>query len=132
MENQRYKKIENNLESYYPKKESELKIIAQDLADGKIFCDRHLNDDIQLIPSVFMILALGGQNWADWMLHAKINFVYEYLDKAGPSFINGYPTFFSCGMLSENDTKKMLKFYEKILEMKKKKKEELDKMELEE
>ena len=131
-ENIKYKKIENNLEMYLPRKANELKQIAKDLIDGKIFCDRHIpKHDNHLVPSIFMVLALCGQKTIDFMLHYKISFVYEYLDKAGPRAINGYPIFFSIGMLNDKDTAKMFKYYEKLKELRDKEKKELESMELE-
>ena len=49
--------------------------------------------------------------------------VYEYLDKAGPTGINGKPTFFSCRLLNKKDTEKMFTYYEQY----KKIREEADK-----
>jgi len=129
--NLKYKRIEEDFRWYNPKKESELKDIARDLADGKIFSDRHLWESNQyLFPSVFMVIALADQRFIDNMQHAEISFVYEYLKDSGPTAINGFPIFFTCRMLNKKDSEKMFKYYDKILEMKKKQQEEIDKLEV--
>lgn len=130
--NYRYKKIENNLEIYMPKKQSELKDIAKDLVDGKIFSDRHIPEyDRHLTSMIFMVLALGGSKFASSMIDQKITFVYEYLNETNPRAINGYPTFFTLRMLNDKDTEKMFKYYDKIKEMKEEEQKKIDAMEIE-
>lgn len=124
----------------------ELKKIAKDISDGKIFCDRHCNPNMS-ISSIFMpILFMGIINWptedtrenklikiflkdkeADYKKRYEkwfknIGFVYEYLSEAGPLAINNYPMFFSCRFLSKEDTEKMLKYYDEYMKLK----EEID------
>ena len=53
----------------------------------------------------------------------NIGMIYEKKSKAGPRFINGYPMFMSCHIVSKSDTKKFLEMY-KEYEQKRKEFEE--------
>lgn len=72
-----------------PKTDSDLKKIAVDLYEGKIFTDRHIQgSEIQM---VFMPIALGAfQNVSEEELK-DLGLIYEYLDQAGPRSINNMP-----------------------------------------
>lgn len=98
---------------YYPKTDDELKTIAKDLLDEKIFSDRHAYEAPHLMASIFMPLAFMTKEQREQFLDAKPAFVFEYLDKAS-SAINGYPTFGSMQYLSEDDMKKMYTYYDKM------------------
>jgi len=47
----------------------------------------------------------------------NIGLIYEYLDQAGPTSVNGMPTFFSLKYLNISDAEKMFVFYEKYKEI---------------
>ena len=47
----------------------------------------------------------------------NIGMLYESYDKAGPRSINGFPMFFSCKIVSSEDTKKFWDMYVKYSEM---------------
>ena len=100
--------------SYTKKTDEDLKQIAKDMWAGKIFTDRHLKNDPQMISSVFMILALLDKKQLVKMEQDNINLFYEYLDKAAPRSINGYPIFFSMRMLDKNDAARMIDFYNEV------------------
>ena len=93
----------------------ELKQIAMDLYQGKIFTDRHLSKSEDAFL-VFTVLSLGGfSEFSDEDLE-DIGLMFEYLDKAGPRSINGYPMFLSLRLLNQHDTKIVFDFYKKIKE----------------
>lgn len=109
---------ENQVESAIPKTDQELRQIALDLADGKIFCNRHVPpNDSRMLLSIFMILSLM-ENANQWVRDAGL--IYEYLSEAGPRSINGYPMFMSCRKLNIEDTKKMFEYYNEILKYREK------------
>jgi len=140
-----YKKL---TESHYhnERTDDDLKIIAKDLYNQKIFSSSHIPEhSTHLINSIFMVLMFLSSNidWRDdsrmnklihiYLAHLEkdyakrydeyindIGFVYEQLDKAAPRGINGYPIFFSCGILSKKDTNRMFVFYEKYKELQEK------------
>jgi hypothetical protein len=94
--------------------EDKLKEIARDMAMGKIFCDRHIPiNQPQLFSQIFMtflFLDIGPETGESML---DIGLVYEYLDKAGPRSVNGFPIFHSCAVLLTDDAKKMWEYYEK-------------------
>jgi hypothetical protein len=95
------------------KTDEELKTIAKDLYAGKIFSDRHLSGPHE-ISMVFMILAFLDAEHIKKMQDDNIDFIYEYLDQAGPMAVNGKPTFLSARMLNKDETTKMFDYYKKI------------------
>ena len=96
------------------KTDEELKIIAQDLYTDKIFCDRHLRYPKSELNMVFMIILLMEKKDALKFQKEKPAFIYEYMNKAMPGSINGYPMFLSMQYLNQNDSEKMWKYHEKI------------------
>jgi len=100
------------------KSDKELKQIALDLHSNKIFCDRHLKQitkhDPHFIKMVFMPLVFMDGKELEKLRKRRVDFIYEYYDKAAPRNINGYPCFFSMRCLTENETERMFGFYNKI------------------
>lgn len=102
-----------------PKPNAELKQIAIDLFDGKIFSDRHIhNQDSHSIGMVFMPLILGAFSESTKEEIADINFIYEYLDQAGPAGINGMPCFFSFRYLTKAEAEIMFGYYDEYKKVK--------------
>lgn len=92
------------------KTDEQLKEIAMDLYNDKIFCDRQV--DKTNLGMVFMPLIFGA--FSEWKKEDqdKIGMIYEYLSEAGPMGINGMPIFYSLKFMSKEDTKKMFEIYE--------------------
>jgi hypothetical protein len=95
--------------------EEELKKLAQEIVDGKVFTDRDLRKADQaggfMLTMVFMPLALM-ENPAAFVADAGL--LYEYWDQAGPRSINGYPMFFSVRKIIRKDMPALehyVKFY---------------------
>ncbi len=85
----------------------EIRQLAVDTVEGKVFTDRHLpeNDDGTLLGLVFVglkLAALSG-NTIPPEETAQIGMIYEYVDKAGPRSVNGYPSFLSFHFLHRDD-----------------------------
>jgi hypothetical protein len=75
----------------------DLKVLAIDMLAGLVFTDRHIKQiDAHMLGSVFMVAGLGGLT--GWNAE-KIGLVYQYMDRAGPRSVNGYPIFMSMRML---------------------------------
>jgi hypothetical protein len=49
----------------------------------------------------------------------NIGMLYEYYSEAGPRGVNGYPIFYSCKIVTIEDTKKFIDMYNKYIEMRK-------------
>lgn len=102
-----------------PERQQELKQLALDTADGKVFTDRHLSkNQYDLLPNIFMPLLFLNEE-----LKAKLEkecvLVYEYLEKAGPRSINGYPMFMSFRYLTQEELELFANYYDKAVELKK-------------
>lgn len=100
----------------------ELKQIAMDLLDDKIFSDRHLREGEAptMMQMIFMPLVFMDEQQMPLFLAQRPNFIFEYTDKAGPRSVNGYPIFFSMQYLNEEESKIMFDYYDKFVETKKK------------
>ncbi len=98
--------------------EEEVKQIAVDLFHGKLFTNRHCQRP-QDVMMVFMPLGLMEPKAFRKLQKDPPGMIFEYLDKAGPRSINGMPGFFSCQMLSQDDTKTVFEIYKKLEEAQK-------------
>jgi hypothetical protein len=81
-----------------------------DFLGGRLFTSAHMSEGApDMLPMVFMPLALGGL--ADWTREEieQIGIFYEYLADAGPRSINGMPCFFSMRMLHVEDWRRARK-----------------------
>lgn len=82
--------------------EAQIKELAKDMAMGKVFCDRHIHPEehISMVGSVFMPIGLGVLS----QVHGdQLGMFYEYMDKAGPRSVNGYPMFMSVKIMHRDD-----------------------------
>ena len=93
--------------------DEELKQIALDLHGKKIWTDRHCRSAQELKMS-FMLIGFMDEAAMKKLEEDKVNFIFEYLDKAGPMAVNGMPVFMSMECLTEPETAKMFEYYEKI------------------
>jgi len=97
------------------KSDKELRKLALDIADDKVFIDWYLkhDDDSNLekyghyLTMVFMPLALGA--FKDWNREdlKELGMIYEYLTEAGPRSINGYPSFMSLQYLKREEASRV-------------------------
>lgn len=99
------------------KTDLELKQIAADIYEGKIFTDRHIKNQKDL-TFVFMPLMLGGFKNVPENDIKKIGLIYEYLDKAAPRSINGMPCFTSLRFLLIDELDQVHDFLEQYKKMK--------------
>lgn len=100
-----------------PKTDDELKQIAIDFCEGKIFTSAHLNN-LQNIGMVFMPLLLGAAQQMTEEERNNIGLIYEYYSEAGPRSINGYPIFFSFRILTKEETDRTQAFIDEYTKMK--------------
>lgn len=99
-------------------KPEELKKLAVDYKEGRIFTNRHLSRPEE-IGMVFMCLPLMGKDDILKLKQADPGLVYEYVNARMPRSVNGYPMFISARFLSQNDTRKFLKIVETLDEAEK-------------
>lgn len=94
-----------------PKSKADLKKLALDIVDGKIFGSWMVGRAAD-IPMAFMILNFMGKG----TLGANVAEIYEYYSKAGPRGVNGMPCFFSCCLLAREDIEPLQGYIESIQE----------------
>jgi len=96
--------------------EEELKEIAVGLLHGQIYSTQHqfLIDNPNMIPSVFMPLALMTPEVSKDFLARKPAMIFEYINKAGPRSVNGQPSFFTLQYLGQEESKKVMEYYRKL------------------
>jgi hypothetical protein len=101
------------------KKLDSLKTLAVDIKAGRVFTSWQVHDR-QLLPLIFMPIALGGfkKSWV---------FFYAYYDShvSHPRSIRDYPIFASVGGLNKKD---MLKLHKILKHLEEKEKEALNKI----
>lgn len=98
--------------------DDELKELGRDLHAGRLFTDQHLRpgDRPEMLLHIFMPLALmEDDQWERWKASGP-HVIFEYLDKAGPRSINGYPTFLSVQALTEAEWTVVLTYYYRLKE----------------
>lgn len=84
-------------------RKTELNKLAKDIVTNLVFCSWFLKEgEEDMIQSIFMPLGLMGKKDLE-KLPEDISMIYEYLDKAGPRSINGFPCFLSFSYLSKEE-----------------------------
>ena len=104
----------------------ELKQIALDLIDGKIFCNRHCENP----ADHFYPLLFANDKEFEQMKIDKIDFIFEYIDQAEPTMVNGKPVFMSMNTLTWEESKIMFEFYHRLGPMKEQMQKKIDDLEL--
>lgn len=105
------------MKNYTNKTEVEIKQLAMDIVDNKVFISNYVKNPDSL-ATVFMPIALGSFKDFDEEDIKDIGLIYEYYDKAGPRSINGLPCFYSLAFLDKFDSGKVFDFADKYQKMK--------------
>ena len=108
----------NNIPVSYPyqaRPDAELKKIAADIYNGKIFTDRFVNSPSDTLMIFMPLLFLQGDAHKDFF--DDLGMIFEYYSEAGPRGINGYPIFMSARKLSKSDSDRMIVFYDEYKAM---------------
>lgn len=87
--------------------------LAKDIVGNLVFTDRHIReyDFPTVFGMIFMPVMLGAFADTTQEYRDDIGMIYEYIDKAGPRSINGYPIFFSMCYINKADA---IKVWEKV------------------
>lgn len=93
--------------------DEELRQIAVDLHAGRIWSDRNCRS-VEEVRMSFLIVAFMDGKDLKAMEERGVDFIYEYLDQAGPRSVNGMPVFLSMKTLTKPEADKMFEFYKKI------------------
>ena len=101
------------------KTDEELRALARDRVEGRIFTDRDCPPE--LLASCFMVAALGGLTEIVRFTKEhpnspeRLGLVYEYLTEAGERGVNGYPMFMSIQVLNAADREKIAGYIDEYL-----------------
>ena len=91
--------------------EKELKQLAIDISENKVFGTFHMNKcEIANLSTVFIPVVFMSDEQRKESSDNNIVHFYEYYDKAGPRSVNGMPCFFSMFNIKEEEWKKAIKF----------------------
>ena len=108
-------------ETPYLRTDEELRKMALDYINGKVFTsfDIRPGERESITTSVFLPLVFMSEDDRQSMIEEKIVMFYEYFNKAGGRSVNGYPTFFSCHIMNEEDQKKWAEYVGEVWEFQK-------------
>ena len=90
----------------------ELKDLARLWHRGHLVTDQDLTE--AEIPTVFMVVGLGGLNDID---PDTVGLICEDRRKAGPMAANNKPIFFSCRLVAKEQMDELIGYIEKLEEM---------------
>lgn len=99
------------------KTEQELKQLAIDIVEGKIFGTWNLRNQNE-VSMVFMATMFLDSDQSKKLIEDDVIHLYEYMDKAGPRSINGMPMFFSANYLTGAEFDILLPLIEQYKESK--------------
>jgi hypothetical protein len=91
----------------------ELKQLAMDIIDNKVFGTWNLKNPETEFSMVFMISFFFKEEQIDQFKKDEIIHFYEYYDKAGPRSVNGMPCFFSCKIINKENWRQVVRYVEK-------------------
>jgi len=93
----------------------ELKQLALDISDGRVFGTWMIREgDLHLLGLIFMLLQFLNEEDRK----EKPAAIYEYYTEAGHQGINGYPIFWSCCYLNQEEVDQLQPMLELIDEQK--------------
>ena len=95
--------------------DEEIKKLAEDLYKGLIYTDKHIQDPND-VARVFQPLIFLKEEQLEELKNNPPGLIYENWSEAGPRSINGMPMFWSFKMISQEDSKKLFEYYNKIKE----------------
>ena len=97
--------------------DDEINALAEDIYRDRVFTSDHLRQgDLNMLPVIFVPLVFADKKMIEKMQKDAPGMIYEHFSEAGPRSVNGYPTFFSFHIVSQEDAKKV---WEKVEQIKK-------------
>lgn len=105
---------------YIPKTDKQIKELALDIWEGRVFCDRHIKGfkdrDINTVAMVFTPLALFTDAQLKDFLANDPSMIYQYTSQAGPKSPMNVPVFRSFRFLNSHDTKLVMAEFNRLVE----------------
>ena len=97
--------------------DDEINALAEDIYMNRVFTSNHIRQgDLNMLPVIFVPIIFADKKFIELMQKDAPGMIYEHLSEAGPRSVNGYPTFFSFHIVSQEDAKKV---WEKVEQIKK-------------
>lgn len=95
--------------------DDEINALADDIYRDRVFTSDHLRQgDLNMLPVIFMPLVFADKKMIEMMQKDAPGMIYEHLIEAGRLSVNGYPTFVSLHIVSQEDAKKVREKFEQI------------------
>lgn len=105
---------------YLAKSEKQIKELALDIYEGRVFCDRHIagfkDRNIATVAMVFTPLALFTEAQMKDFLANDPAMIYQYTNQAGPKSPGNVPVFKSFRFLNSHDTKLVMAEFNRLQE----------------
>lgn len=92
-----------------------LRSLALDIVEGKVFGSWQLRNPEKELSMVFMVLLFAKKE----DIPSDIGAVYEYMDCAGTGSINGNPVFYSCRFITTQQYKEVCDYVKEAREHRK-------------
>ena len=103
-----------------PRTDGEIRELAADAAEGKLFGSWQFNSPAEaksMIPVVFMVMSFMEKKDLKDLKDREVVHFYEYVHKAGPRSVNGYPCFMSMHVLTAGEWERFIPAYEEYRKM---------------
>ena len=95
--------------------DDEINALAEDIYRDRVFTSNHVRQgDLNMLPVIFMPLIFADKKFIELMQTDAPGIIYEHFSEAGPRSVNGYPTFISLHIVSQEDAKKVWGKFEQI------------------
>lgn len=102
---------------YTTKTNNEIKELALRLYRGEIFTSLQLRDLEHELSRVFMPIGFLDIVSIKVLTESNVGMFYSEMKHAAPRCINGLPMFFSVDYISEEDTDRLLKKYNQVVDL---------------
>ena len=91
----------------------EIAKLALDTFQGKVFTSDHIELDKQLdmLPLVFLPLGFMDEKGQNELMAKQPSMFYQFLAEAGPTAVNGYPSFMTFNVLNKAEHRQFIDEY---------------------
>lgn len=109
------KKSEEKQEVSQKRTPEQLRQIALDMADLKIFTSMHIREgDMSLMKSIFLPLVFMDKEQIERLQAEKVHVIFEYNSERMERCINGYPIFMSFQKMTKEEWDTVLPMVKKL------------------
>lgn len=111
------KKITGLSKTYSQKTDKELRQLALDIAEGKVFLT---SDPREIRLSFSLLVACMGEDTRKEMERLDVVAFYEEMKQAGLERVNGLPIFYSARIVTRGEMKRLSEAYDEVIAFRKK------------